>query len=1141
MSTIPSFHIFKAGAGSGKTFNLVKQYLMMAFDANSDEGLKKQFRAILAITFTNKAANEMKERILKNLIGIAKGENVGGMDKQICGEMGINAQELQRRAKIVSSAVLHNYSDLSVSTIDSFMQRIVRTFAHDLNLSGNFGIELDSKYVGDYVVNQLMSLAGTEGNDELTKVLCQYGYEQLNNAKSSNIERQLSETVRKLFQEEAEEYLRLLSQHKFADFLTAYEKLKKDNELYITECRSKAKLALDDCVNNGLDEKDFPGGSRSGICHWLKNVAENGAAAIEGNVYQSVLNAHEERSFSAKKGGADLSPVISSVMAAIDFVLAGRENYNTRCMLKNGMYSLAVLGEMKRLKDEYYHDNEVIDLVEVSHKISDEVKNQPAPFLFERLGERYKHFLIDEFQDTSKEQWHNLLPLIVNGVSEGHKSLVVGDAKQAIYRFRQGDVKQFVDLPQVTPYGKEVNAKENEILAQPNISTVTPLSDNYRSRKAVVEFNNDFFEWLIRTYYNGVPQNSGNENLLPKIYLGKTMIATHSNETAELVQHSKKEGGYVEISFWQKNSDSQEEGHPEGKNLIDETKESDNKLVKASVSVNGRENKEQANSKHVDNALYKAAFDVICEQHSLGYKFGDITVLSNRNNVLSDFSSYLGAQTVEGLPVRTSSSEALLLKNSMVVLLIRSLLQYLQKPSERHVQLLVLDYLRQLGKLSDDYTPLFFEGVKDSCDDSIAAGAPTKKVFAFDLTEYLHKQCDIKFKPQYLKSLSLYDCCEELLRCFRLDKLDSSYVASFLNFVASYSSGHRQDLGEFLDFLDDKLDNLSSNAPIDPCAVRLMTVHKSKGLESPIVIYLLPVEKVRPKDKWVKVKKDLADIDVALVTLSKDKESAFDDVSEQEQLDVDMDNVNRTYVAFTRPKDKLYLLVEDQAAPKNATSVTLNQQLRAYADNCVQNGSCVQEDDIYRFGDSQERKEDKTDDADDWQESQLERLGFDSWVSRIKVANKGDAVLGGLPDERIQRGLQMHELLSHVYHQEDAAPAVERYAKANNLTEKERDILLSQLNNLVSGIATAQFFAPEVEVKNECSLWFEGQERRPDRVAVTPSATWVIDFKTGSANPKYRDQVTSYCRAIQSMGYPSVTGYLIYLGDEKGARVEQVV
>ncbi len=1079
MNHTHSFFVFKAGAGSGKTFNLVKQYLLMALADARTERLQMLFRSILAITFTNKAANEMKERIVSSLIDLAHGKPIA-MAAQLRDELQLSADELQRRATVVTNAVLHHYSDLSVCTIDSFMQRLVRTFARELQLPLNFNIELDADYITSLLVDRLMALVGTEGRQDLTEVLCAYGNAQMDEGKSSNIERLLSDTASRLFHEEAAAYLQRLEPYTPAQFQAAYEKLRKDNRDFLARCRRDAGAALDCCHAHGLGADDFTGKSRSSIYAWLLKIKNAGGKLPDISKAAQSANDSGEADPKAKLP----CQVEQAIMQAVHTVLEGERDYNTRSKLMGCYYNLAVLGELQRQREIYYADNELTDFTEISHKINEVVKESPVPYLYERLGDRYRHFLIDEFQDTSQEQWHNLLPLVLNGVAAQQRSLIVGDAKQAIYRFRQGDVRQFLALAQPKQPDNATHDADLSLLAQ--VSRTVPLSTNYRTRPMVVHFNNRFFAWLIHYHY-------GDNALLQEIYPDAATLLEQgiagAPESFGQQSPAGKEGGSVQLAFYSKDKEADDPNSP----------------------------------------LYSTAYEMIQQQQALGYDLGDITVLADKNKTLSAFSSYLAERHV-----RSASSESMLLSGSTVVCLLHALLRHLHSPDERMHQLHVLHHLWQLGVVPDSYTEQFLQ--KEESDDDAAAH------YAFSLQNYL-QTLGIDFPCRRLQSLPLYELCEELLRIFPLDGKESAFAASFLNFVARYSNSHRQSLGEFLDYLERKLPSLSSRTPADSNAIRLMSVHKSKGLESPVVLYLIPKQKSRSSARWVQLQENpLTDIDVALVSYSKES-TLFDTQREKERQENEMDNVNRTYVAFTRPKDKLLLVVEEDLPGKKneEPSRSLNRQLYEYAGECVAGGLCLKdtERNLFLFGHDEAREQDDNTDSTE-RLLPLSRLSFPSWQERILVADSTDALLPDSVQERIRHGLEMHDLLSHIHHAGDVDRALTRYARLHACDDEHCTTLRHAVEQLLQHAETSRFFAPEAEVKTECSLCYRGNTLRPDRLVLLPDKTWVVDFKTGSEHEAHRQQVADYCHAMKAMGYPAVSGYLIYLATDHEPRLVNV-
>lgn len=952
----------------------------------------------------------------------------------ICKEMSLSQLELQRRAKIVFSAVLHNYSELSICTIDSFMVRVVRTFARDLNLNGNFEVELDNKYLAEYIVDTMMSLVGVQNNDALTNIVCTYATAQMDDAKTNNIIELLKKSAEYLFKENARHYVDILTNHKTDDFLKDRKSLLEKNVQYEGDLKKLAHHALDEAKALSLDQNDFPGKSK-GIYHFVENIASNGAP-ITNNTLKDI---YERRSIIPNNAKdpviATLSPVDDTFMGVINFMYEGLEAYNTRRVLINKIYDMALLGKMREIENNYFQDNEATNLTEVSHKISDEVKNQPAPFLYERLGEKYHHFLIDEFQDTSKEQWFNLLPLIIGGVSEGQRSLVVGDAKQAIYRFRQGDVKQFIDLPHVDFNNKVDTIPHTTLLERPGISEERPLTKNFRSRNNIVGFNNQFFKWLItEKYYDN--------KLLQQIYIGKD-----SNNPA-LIQEYVKEGGYIEASFWDR-----------------------------------------------ENMLFELTSIIQHLSNEIGLEYGDITILADRKSFLNEISDYLGSQGI-----RVASSESALVSSSLAVRLIRCLLKQLLRPNDDSNNMLVDFYLKRI-------------------------------------------ECKEKAPVSHWNTLNLYDLVEELLRHYQLYAKDPAMCASLLNQVSHYCSTHPQNLFEFVDFLDDKWDDMATNVPANPNAVKLMTVHKSKGLQSPVIIYYLPVTNPRSNHIWVNVDPNLSDIEVGLVRLKQNENTSFNNERDAEAFDVEMDNVNRRYVALTRAEDALFLLCEHKGMPKKENdNLTFQQQIYSFfknnnAEEKQRNLSNDVFGSFFSIGDLARHNE-KSKSANENHFS-MANISFPSWQNRLIAAEQKKKFLNETQNKKILRGLQTHAILSEVHSQTDVESAVELFAVANDLSDEDQNALLVSITKIVTCSDCERFFIPEASTITEMPIIYENEEIRPDRIIFTKKDTTVVDFKTGIPSEKDVEQVKKYCLAVAEMGYKNVSGFLLYIGE--GINVKQVI
>ena len=1039
------FIICRASAGSGKTYTLVRQYLMLAFSAPEGQ-LPQRFTHILAITFTNKAANEMKERILRELDLIAESGIQSPMGNDIAAQLQFDDATLRRYASSVRSAILHNYSDLAVCTIDSFMHRIVRTFAHDLDLPLNFDVYIDNSDLIQNAVDELMALAGTEGQEEMTEMLCEFAESRMSDGKSYMIERELASLAEELFKEQTPEFLQALQHIETTQFRGIQHQMIADNRNYE---RRMAKIGSDGVSiysEAGLSPDDFFRGS-NGAGAFFRKLA-NGLLPEPNSWVVAYLEGD-------KLGSSKCSPAARDSLEAVKprlqelfqrfRQLSDTEGllYNTRRLLLKNIYSLALLNKMGELVDAYAQENEIVHISDFNKRIADVVQNEPAPFIYERLGNRYWNYLIDEFQDTSRMQWQNLVPLVENGVASGHASLVVGDGKQAIYRFRQGDVGQFVALPHVD------NQLHGSIFEQPDIGLATRLEKNYRTARTIVEFNNQFFEWAVRNRFDD------NEEL-KAIYLGH-------DERPDLEQTPVRPGGYVQVGFW--NPDEGTE--PLWQEMLDDLRS----LIR-----------------------------------DKGYSYRDCTLLARDNRTLANISSFLTAHEV---PV--VSSESFLLTQSQVVMLLRSLLQYLLDGSNRVAAARVLIYLHNMGLVSRDRSVEFLNHPNDFSLDAVLQ------------SEGLKLRCD------RLRSLGLYDCCEEALRMLRLDGYETAYTATFLNVVASYAAKHRYDLAEFLEWFDEQKNRLSTSTASDLDAVRLMTIHKAKGLEAPVILYPILNKRNMQDSIWVHINPDQGiPLPASLVRPTQDQHTLFDQEYNDELLKSDMDRVNVLYVALTRPKEKLLIYCQKPKAEGGTDYASLlldYLNTRADATECRPDVYCLGENLAKPAPSASENKPSNT---------TIAHLAYPGWSHRIAIADQSDALFGKYDEASIRRGNLLHELLARLRHLDEADEVLAAYLKRHPLDDEEASLLRDTLHNMMQQPEVAPFFLKANPCLNECSLVWHGDILRPDRVVFTPDEIWVVDFKSGQPRTEHREQVEQYCQAIAAIRHTDcVKGYLMYLGPDR--------
>ena len=815
------FVVCKASAGSGKTYTLVKEFLEMAF-AGGEDGVERRYAHILAITFTNKAAGEMKGRILHELEAMAAAPvdaDDGGMGAEIMRDLGIaDGATLSRMAERLYTAVLHHYSDLSVSTIDSFMHRVVRTFAHDLGQPMNFDVLIDQDELVEEAVSQLMALVGTEGEEELTEVLQAFADSQMEDDRGYNIERLMGQLAEQLFKEDIEGHMQRLASLELSDYRDIQRSYTAEMRRYEAALRRAGAEMVEALEAVGLDADTAPYGM-SGYYGYFCRVAEGTMALPSARTVTAMTEGKltSAKSPAALKAAAEEAwPGLRQRYVEVEQLLdQGLARYNSlRAMLRN-LYATALLGLLDKQMRSYAHDNEVVHLSDFNRLINRVVQDEdnPAPFVYERLGNRYRHFLIDEFQDTSVMQWHNLVPLLENGVSQGWRSLVVGDGKQAIYRFRQGDVRQFARLPQV-----EGMKHHGQVLAMPGNHSLVRLDTNYRTASAVVEFNNRLFSWLARHVY-------ADNALVQELYVGRGAEGEAAAEgDEELRQRAHKRlRGHVKVDFVSK-ADAGDAG------------------VRAVV---------------YDHMLQTIRSMV--DDH--GYRYADITVLARSNSELGNISAFLTAEG--GVPV--ASTESLYLRESHAVMAVVAVLRLLKNRDDHVAQAELLHHRAALG-LADAVA------VQDACDAaaggraSVAAVAP-----GLDLDR--------------LATMDLYDSCETAIRQLGLDGVDTPYVASLLNRVAAFTARHRQDAGAFLEWFDGH-PRLSASASDELDAVQLLTIHKAKGLEAQVVLCPFFYGRDYPVEMWVDVPAggEGKQLPTAFVSIGASEPTLFEPQRAEEQM-----------------------------------------------------------------------------------------------------------------------------------------------------------------------------------------------------------------------------------------------------------------
>lgn len=523
-----SLVVYKSSAGSGKTTTLVNEYLKIALKD------PYKFRHILAITFTNKAANEMKERVIETL------QNLANPHKQpenklddLISALNLDPEIINIRAQILLSLIIHNYDEFAISTIDSFIHRIIRTFATDVQLPQNFEVVIDDDEIIPDIIQNLYDKVGKD--KELTKVLINFVLSEADEENNYDPTSKLVEFIKRNMNEDSFQHVSKLDNLSIIELGDIIKRIKKRIATDKAKIIKYASACIDLCNNNNLEISDFYSGTRGILPYFIKlsqfNVPDD--KLFPGKNVQKTIN--EDRWFGSKATSVVKNGIESIQSELTDYYHRLQEiitSYFFYRLLYSKIYSLALVHEIKNLFTEFTEQTGKVHISEFNKMISNEIADQPIPFIYERLGRRYRHFLIDEFQDTSILQWYNLLPLIEESLAHKNFNMLVGDAKQAIYRFRNGEVELFSRLPDLYKSdGSQLSVSRQNLLKSEYDEVI--LSNNWRSDYEIIKFNNDFFKIITESLSNRT----------------KLIYSKHEQK----IPDNKKEGGFVSLNFIEEN------------------------------------------------------------------------------------------------------------------------------------------------------------------------------------------------------------------------------------------------------------------------------------------------------------------------------------------------------------------------------------------------------------------------------------------------------------------------------------------------------------------------------------------------------------------------------------------------------------
>lgn len=1103
------FKVYSASAGSGKTYNLVLDFLYYCFRPylkrfkNLENPQKFEcstclnYQNILAVTFTNNAAAEMKSRIVSKLYEIAfqseEEQKRSGDYKNLYEKCFENDKSYWNFAPIFfkkcSQALLHDilfdYSRFTITTIDSFVQRIIRSSAVALGLTTNYDIQIQLSDFYNGAINLYVSEL-SESNSQL-KIVADEILQSLEEKGKANVTDFLESSLRIIYGDAEKSYPFMQISGNTEDIVkdvyewrTTYSTLKKDYPKTMTASLTlisqKAATVFADAERYGIIPQkkvsDFFLNLPYNEDHWL-NLNGNSNKGLEHSKVSKELKS--DSVFKKVTKHEDLidgyaQQIIALKEDAKQIVYDFAKEFYTYKALAQNSNKLLVLATLRDKMDILKEQSSSFFLSESNTLIYKEITtNYGAEGLFEKVSS-FKNFFLDEFQDTSKMQWEDLKPLLLNALSspssnDGNITLF-GDVKQSIYRFRNGDVKLFYNLIDYNRL-KDSERVLSSLLKKDDYFDKN-LDTNWRSLPTIVNFNNNLFKFFSETlelgnYYKDVLQ--------------KVPVKSENNDFQNSLPDYSR--GLVKIVIGDKESP---------KNIFDYWPEVDSEFANIVVP-------------ELPVELLETLIAVVDAQKR-GYEFSDIMILSSSNDTCAQAANMLMAAQ---FPVVTV--ESLKISDNPAVNLIINTLYYYQNPNDNVRQATILKYFASKCN-NADFFALLLEN--KSFDEKLQTLG--KETFDSTLEEILSNPFVFAIK--------------ELIKYYEFDSQHNPFIADFLDLVSDFSKNHVTTIENFLEWWNDKVygDNNTVpklSLPSGQNAIRVMSIHKSKGLEAPVVITICKNPPPNLKSNaWLKSDRYNTP---SYVTL--DKSLQYSDFSDEYLRDVEdnkLDYLNKWYVDFTRAKEILYVIY---GKPKKKTSSALS--IGNTVLNFIENNPDVNkiDDNNFYFGDFQHKKA--------YSKEQKEDKSGDLKIYYSDFAFHGNRkfIITKEKDSASALGTEIHEILQKIRSFPDSEQEIEKITAMypDSLRESLKKILTQILDN--KELKTYFFVEAEDIVRNEVEIVTEdGTLKRPDRVVFKPDHVMIIDYKTGKEhNEEYEKQISEYKSYIEQLGYKDVRTRILYL------------
>ena len=1098
--------VYRASAGSGKTFTLAVEYISLLVKD------PENYQHILAVTFTNKATQEMKMRILSQLYGIANSlQSSQQYFNKVKEKTNMPDAVIRNNARAALTLLIHRYNNFRILTIDAFFQQVLRNLAHELGQTANLRVDLNNEEITEKAVDQMIE--SLEKGQPVLQWISTYINNSIEDDNGWNIIGKIKTFGTNIFKDfyKAHE-ANLKEQLSNADDFKVYETTlrKRRNDIRKT-FNSKAKSILNEIKNANLD---IPSNYRSGLYKYLTDSAI--APLTNKPLKAGVLKANESpqnwtSSKCAKADKQQIQTLAAEVLSAqlSELIAYNNDNWNE---FQSIQLTLSHLSELRLLHaiadavDNLTKDTNRFMLSNTQALLKELIADSDTPFIFERIGARLKHVMIDEFQDTSTIQWQNFQVLLANCMAqELSQNLIVGDIKQSVYRWRQGD------------WGILNNIEKS--FAHQKIRLET-LDYNYRSEKRIIDFNNAFWEQCVANTAKEVAQDDAE----------KAEIVQKAYEDVAQKTHKTTENGFVKISLYP--------------------------------------------SKSMKEAVLEELIETIKELFNNGYggkNQSKIAILVRSKSNIQDIVNAL-LQSF-GNEINIVSDEAFRLDASLSVNIIVSAMHLLTHPDDVLTRgKLVKLYNQEVLKKPLTDTDLLVSINESNNIDTKNIDKKERRKLA---TEQQMAKLNSQLPPEYvanrelLLGLPIVDLVDKLFMLFGLDQLEgqSSYICTLYDTLNDFLKDHTADIDDFINEWGNSLSSKTIQSD-EIEGIRIMTIHKSKGLEfDNVIIPFCSWEMEKKGTLWCETKNKPAPynkLPLLPIDFSRDKliGTVFEDDYKEEHFQNIVDNLNLLYVAFTRASKNLFVFGLRQGkttldniakgTPPGNRSYAIELALRQVSEQ-LQGSLLSFPDDIgseihFEYGTLVPETHEKEHAVADnpfliKPDKHIVSIATYPQAATFKQSNKSIEFVKGEdvdPSDRtryIKIGNVLHQLFSTIYTTADIPTRLNELEQQGIIYNDEITSaqLRTRIEDAITNPQVQEWFSKSWQLYNECTILEynkdtnEMEEHRPDRVMTDGKEFVVVDFKFGKEREEYKKQVQQYMEILIRMGHKKVSGYLWYV------------